>query len=219
MAEVHPSGLRESLDEFRATRTRTLALSDRLSQEQLDYVPAPGKWSAGEVLDHMLLAEGTNRGQIARLIKLKRAGRRPELRLTFSDVNVSVAYVPRSVLPLLEIPLTLVNMLVPDGLRNYLTRNRVVPFRNPDVAAPRSGRPSLRLRGDLADSLRETETLFQTNPDLDYGEMVVRHPLLGRYDVPGLLRFMSAHEQRHQSQIADILSDSPFARSAWVTGA
>src|SRR2546423_2672820 len=218
MTGVRPSRLGESLEEFRATRARTVALADGLSQEQLDYVPAPGKWSAGEVLDHVLLAEATNRGQIARLIELKRAGRRPELRLTFSDVNVSVAYVPRSVLPLLETPLTLVNMLVPDGLRNYLTRNRVVPFRNPDVAAPRRGRPSLRLRGDLADSLRETETLFQTNPDLDYGEMVVRHPLLGRYDVPGLLRFMSAHEQRHQSQIADILSDPRFPRSAWVAG-
>ena len=34
-----------------------------------------------------------------------------------------------------------------------------------------------------------------------------------RYDVPGLLRFMSAHEQRHQSQIADIVSDPQFPRT------
>ena len=195
-------------------RARTLALAGGLSQEQLDYAPASGKWSAGEVLDHVLLAEVTNRGQVAKLIELKRAGRRPELRLTFAELNVSVAYLPRSALQLLETPLTLVNMLVPDGLRNYLTRNRLVPFQNPDVAAPRRGRPSLRLRDDLADSLRETETLFQTNPNLDYGEMVVRHPLLGRYDVPGLLCFMSAHEQRHQSQINDIISDPRFPRSA-----
>ena len=214
MTGAHPSGLRESLDELRATRARTLALADGLSQEQSDYAPAPGKWSAGEVLDHVLLAEVTNRGHVAKLIELKRAGRRPELRLTFSDLNVSVAYVPRAVLSLLETPLTLVNMLVPDGLRTYLTRYRLVPFQNPDVAAPRRGRPSLRLRDDLADSLRETEALLQNTPDLDYGEMVVRHPLLGRYDVPGLLRFMSAHEQRHQSQIADLLSDPRFPRAA-----
>src|SRR5436305_14998558 len=99
MTEARPSGLRESLDEFRATRARTLALADGLSQEQLDYAPAPGKWSAGEVLDHMLLAEATNRGQIARLVELKRAGRRPALRLTLSDVNVSAPYVPRTILP------------------------------------------------------------------------------------------------------------------------
>src|SRR5437764_1176452 len=141
MIEVRPSRLGESLEEFRRTRARTLALAGGLSQEQLDYVPAPGKWSVGEVLDHVLLAEGTNRGQVIKLIELKRAGRRPELRLTFADLNVSVAYLPRSALQLLETPLTLVSMLVPDGLRNYLTRNRLVPFQNPDVAAPRRGRP------------------------------------------------------------------------------
>src|ERR1041385_4293423 len=126
MTGARPSGLRESLDEFRAMRARTLALAGGLSQEQLDYAPASGKWSAGEVLDHVLLAEVTNRGQVAKLIELKRAGRRPELRLTFAELNVSVAYLPRPALQLLETPLTLVNMLVPDGLRNYLTRNRLV---------------------------------------------------------------------------------------------
>ena len=214
MIVARSSRLSESLEEFRATRARTLALVEGLTQSQLDYAPRRGRWSAGEVLDHVLLAETTNRDQIAKLIKLKRAGRRPELRLTFSDLNVSVAYLPRAVLPLLETPLTLMNMLVPDSLRNYLTRNRLVPFQNPDVAAPRSERPGPLLRDDLIASLRETEALFQNNPDLDYGEMVVRHPLLGRYDVPGLLRFMSAHEQRHQSQITDILSDPRFPRVA-----
>jgi hypothetical protein len=123
-----------------------------------------------------------------------------------ADVNVSVAFLPRSVLPLLETPLTLVNAIVPDCLRSYLTRNRLVPFQNPDQATPRRGRAGEQLRRDLRDSLRETEAIFQANPDLEYGEMFVQHPLLGRYDVPGLLRFMSAHEQRHQSQVTGILS-------------
>ena len=213
MTQTRSNRLAESLEEFRATRAHTLALAEVLSQSQFDHAPARGGWSVGEVLDHMLLAEATNRGQIAKLIELKRAGREAELRLTFSDVNVSVAYVPRSVLPLLSTPLTLINAFVPDCLRNYLTRNRLVPFQNPDVAAPRRRRPALRLREDLLASLKETEALFQTNPNLDYGEMAVQHPLLGRYDVPGLLRFMSAHEQRHQSQIADIVSDPQFPRT------
>src|SRR5215211_7950264 len=207
MTDTHPSGLGQSLAEFRATRARTLALAEGLTQAQLDYRPARGGWSAGEVLDHMLLAEATNRGQLARLVGLRREGRRPELRLSFADVNVSVASLPRFIIPLLEVPHTLLNALVPEGVRNYLTRNRLVPFQNPDQATPRRGRAAERLRGDLLDSLRETEALFRNNPGLDFGGMVVEHPLLGRYDVPGLLRFMSAHERRHQSQLADILSD------------
>jgi len=212
MTETRSNGLRESLAAFCVTRARTLQMVDGLTQTQLDYAPAPDRWSVGEVLDHMLLGERINREQVARLIERSRKGEKPELSLTFSDLNISVSGVPRCVLPLLETPLTIMNMLVPDSLRTYLTRNRLVPFQNPDVATPRRARAALQLRADLADSLRETEALFQDNPGLDYGEMVVQHPLLGRYDVPGLLRFMSAHEQRHQSQIADILSDPRIPR-------
>jgi len=212
------SAVEQSLAEFRATRESTLATTKRLSQRDFDYSPAPNRWSIGEVLDHMLLAERLNREQIAKLIQLKRAGQRPELVLTFSDLNISVVGVPRSLLTLLEGPLTLMNMFVPDALRNYLTRKRLVPFRNPDVATPRRGRPGVELRGDLSASLHETERLFQDNPDLDYDQMVVQHPLLGRYDVPGLLGFMAAHEQRHQSQIAEIQRAPQFPASAGCCG-
>jgi hypothetical protein len=201
-AATRQTNLAEALDEFRATRERTLAMVRGLTQEQFDFVPAPNRWSIGEVLDHMLLAERLNREQIETLVKLKREGRKPELNLSFSDLDVSVAGVPQTLLSLLEAPLTLLNMFVPNSLRNYLTRNRLIPFRNPDAATPRRRRPSAELCSDLIASLQETQRLFQSNPHLDFEEMIVQHPLLGRYDVPGLLRFMSAHEERHQSQIA-----------------
>ena len=200
----------QGLDEFRKTRERTMVIVDGLSQAQLDFAPAPNRWSAGEVLDHMVLAENINTSQIARLIELKRTGRTPRLDLSFADLNISIAYLPRSVLPLLELPLLFMNMLVPDSLRNYLTRHRLVPFQNPDAAAPRRGRPASRVSSDLITSLKETEMLFRNNSDIDYRELILRHPLLGSYDVPGLLRFMAAHEQRHQSQIKDIIASPQF---------
>ena len=201
-AATRRTNLAEALDEFRATRERTLAMVKGLTQEQFDFAPAPDRWSIGEVLDHMLLAERLNREQIETLIELKKRGRKPELNLSFSDLNISIAGVPQTLLSLFEAPLTLMNMFVPNAVRNYLTRNRLIPFRNPDAASPRRGRPSNELCDDLVASLQETERLFQSNPRLDFDEMIVQHPLLGRYDVPGLLRFMSAHEERHQSQIA-----------------
>ena len=218
-AATYSSTLAEGLAEFRTTRARTLQMIEGLTQAELDYTPAPNRWSIGEVLDHMLLGERLNREQIVRLIQLKREGRRPELILTFSDLNISVVGVPRFFLPLFEAPLTVINMFVPDSLRNYLTRTRLIPFRNPDPATPQRGRPAAELRRDLIASLQETERLFQDNPDLDYDEMVVQHPLLGRYDVPGLLRFMSAHEERHQSQITGIQSAAGFTRPARCCGA
>ena len=202
----------QALDAFRKTRERTMVMVEGLSQAQLDFAPAPNRWSAGEVLDHMILAENININQIARLIELKRPGRTPKLDLSFADLNISVAYLPRSVLPLLELPLMFMNMLVPDSLRNYLTRHRLVPFQNPDAAAPRRGRLASQLSSDLITSLNETEMLFRNNRDIDYRELVLRHPLLGSYDVPGLLRFMAAHEQRHQSQIINIMASPQFPR-------
>src|SRR5215218_5313237 len=95
---------RESLEMFRSTRSRTLALAEQLSQEQLDFTTATGKWSTGEVLDHLLLAERVNRNQIAELIELAKAQQKPFVRRTFADVNVSIAYIPKSVLPIFEVP-------------------------------------------------------------------------------------------------------------------
>jgi hypothetical protein len=50
-----------------------------------------------------------------------------------------------------------------------------------------------------------TREEFDRAPARD-GGMFFQHPLPGRDDVPGLLRFMSAHEQRHQSQFAAVIS-------------
>jgi hypothetical protein len=208
------SSIAGGLDEFRATRAQTLKLAGQLTQPQLEFTPGSNQWSPGEVLDHMILAEGVNRGQITRLIEMAKEGRTPELNLTIADLNISVAGVPRCLLALVEGPLTLLNMFVPDGLRTFLTRNRLVPFRNPDAATPRRGRSVTELRNDLQSSFQQTETLFRNHAELDYTQLILRHPLLGGYNVPGLLRFMAAHEQRHQSQINNIMASPQFPRPA-----
>ncbi|HJP91108.1 MAG TPA: DinB family protein [Pyrinomonadaceae bacterium] len=207
------SGVVPALDEFRATRARTLAIAEQLTRVQVEFTPDSNKWSVGEVLDHMILAERVNRDQIARQIEMKRQDRVAELSLTFSELNISIAGVPHCILSLLEGPITFMNMFVPNGLRNYLTRHRLIPFRNPDVATPQRGRSLTELASDLRSSLQQTETLLRNNADLNFNEMILRHPLLGSYNVPGLLRFMAAHEQRHQSQINNILASPRFPKS------
>jgi hypothetical protein len=204
--------MRESLEMFRETRERTLAMAGGLSQAQMDYAPAPGRWSAGEVLDHLLLAEGMNREQFAELIELRRSGRPAELRRSFADLNVSVAYIPKSLLPFLEIPFAVLGAFVPACAREAFMRNRLIPAQSPDAAAPRKGRPAADLRRDLARSLEQTLALFDAHPGLDYGAMTVSHPLLGRNDLNGLLRFLALHEQRHQAQVKEILSDPRLPR-------
>ena len=205
--------LEESLQVFRATRAQTLAMVQELSQRQMDYEPAPGKWSVGEVLDHMVLGQRLNLCYIAEVIAMKKAGRPAVLRLSSTDVDVSIGYLPKRMLPALELPFNVLNMFVPNSVRDFMTQYRLIPAQNPEVTNPRRGRAAEELRNDLIASLRETEELLETHAELDYGEMTIQHPLLGNNDVPRLLRFLALHEQRHQSQIKDVLSNPRFPKS------
>ncbi len=205
--------LKDSLEMFRSTRAQTMAMVDGLTQEQMDHVPARGEWSVGEVLDHLILGQRLNVCYIAEVIEMKKAGRQPVRKLSFSDVDVSVGYIPKSLLPVLETPFTILNMFVPAGVRDFMTRNRLVPAQNPNITTPRRGRSAAELRDDLISSLKELETLLESHAHLDFSEMVIMHPLLGNNDVPSLVRFLALHEQRHQSQIDDVLKSPRFPKS------
>jgi uncharacterized damage-inducible protein DinB len=198
---------------FRDTRNRTLELSDGLTQAQVDFEPGPGQWSVGEVLDHLLRAEALNCREISELIVMTKSGRKPYLKRTFADMNVSMAFIPKSLLPSLEVPFQLLNMVVPRFAREFMTRYRLVPAQSPDVGTPCKGRSIEELGKELRSSLQEMETLFETNPTLDYRAMIHQHPLMGVNNAVQLLRIVALHEQRHQSQISDTLRQPGFPRA------
>ncbi|HZD39487.1 MAG TPA: DinB family protein [Terriglobales bacterium] len=202
------------LDVLRATRQHTLELIEGLTQAQTAFSPGSGQWSVGEVLDHLLLVEALNRREIAALIDLATSGRRPYLKRTFADVNVSMAYIPKSLLPFLEVPFRWLSRVVPRVAREFMMRHRLVPAQSPDVGTPRQGRSIDELRAELGTSLHEMQALFEANPTLDYRAMLHQHPLMGANNVLQLLRLGALHEQRHQSQIGDILRLPGFPREA-----
>jgi uncharacterized damage-inducible protein DinB len=204
---------RSVLEFHRAAREQTVKMVQELSQNQMDYRPEPGKWSVGEVLDHLILGQRLNLSYLAQVIGMKEAGQRPVLRLSFTDVDVSIAYLPKAVLPALEVPFRVMNMFLPSSVRDFLTRYRLVPAQNAELTTPRRGRATDELRNDLVCSLKEMEVLLESHQHLDYSDMVVEHPLLGNNTVPGLLRFLTLHEQRHRSQIESVLNSPGFPRS------
>ncbi len=213
-AKVSTKMFKADLDDFLATRARTLAMVEGLTQAQSDYASGAARWSTGELLDHITLAERIFRDEIAQLIERKKAGQKPVLNRSFRDLDVSIAYIPKPLLPLVEIPFSLFNMFVPSAARELMMRYRLIPAQNPAVAKPRKGRPITGLRKELRPSLQETEALFEANPSLNYREMVDEHPLLGTNNVLQLLRLLRFHEQRHQSQISDILRDLRFPKAS-----
>ncbi len=198
---------------FEATRAQTLAALAPLSQAQLDFAPAPGRWSIGEVADHLLLAEGLNRGEVAALAELARAGRPAHLKRSFDDINVAPFYLPTPLLSWFEMPLSLVSRALPDGVRSVVTEFPLVPTRNPDRATPRRGRDARELRAELAGSIAETRMLIEGNSDLDFTRLISEHPLTGESNVPQILQFLSLHERRHQRQMERVRLDSRFPKA------
>ena len=195
-----------SLDNLRRVRLHTLELIAPLSQQELDFVPAPGKWSVGEVVDHIVLAADSFRGILEECIRLKRSGQRPLLKRTLADLDVFFAFLPRSWLPLLETPLQIFSNFVPGSLRDFLMQNRLLPFRTARSGIPRHGLQAGDLRSRLLNSFESVKSNFENNSDLDFHEMAVQHPLFGYVIMTDLPALMASHELRHQKQIADVLS-------------
>jgi len=197
-------------DELDRVRARTLELVAPLAQRQLDFEPAPGHWSNGQVLDHLLASDRLYREEIVELIARKRAGRRPYIRRTFQDINIRPLFLPDAVLPWLDLPLSVFNRVTPDAFRDLLARLPIVPSGNPDRGAPRARRPGPELRRDLVSSLAELRALIAANADLDFRELVLEHPVTGVSHVPRLFAFVAAHERRHHRQIDGIRRHRKF---------
>lgn len=206
--------VKANLEQLRTVRLRTLALLEDLSQGQLDYRSAPGEWSIGEVVDHLILSEQVLRGDIAILIDRTKAGLAPYLYRSFAEFNARPAFIPECALPLLEAPLGFVTMFTPAWIQEYLVRNVPFPALAADVTQPRRGIMKAELRAELLSTLHETEALFAANPALDYGQMRHQHPLFGIQTVPQLLRTLWLHEQAHQDQITKMLASPQFPKAA-----
>jgi hypothetical protein len=201
------------LAELDTARAQTLRRVASLSERQIDFVPQPGRWSIGEVLDHLLLSQQLYHDEIVELIGLKRAGRQPYLRRTFRDINISPLCLPDAVLPWLDLPLTLMNRILPDAVRDLMTAVPIVPSRSASRTTPRPHRAAVDLRSDLLSSLAGLRALIAANADLDFREMVSEHPVTGVSHVPRMLTFLANHERRHQRQIDRVRGGRKFPSS------
>jgi hypothetical protein len=126
------------------------------------------------------------------------------------EVNSSIAFIPREVMPALEVPLKVFNVMMPRMVREAMFRYPVISAANPAVAEPAKSAPIDALLADLHTSLSQTEALFSAPLPANLKEMTVTHPLMGTNNAIELLSLMGAHEERHQTQIRGIQNDSHY---------
>jgi hypothetical protein len=203
----------QNLELLHSARANTLRLCSPITQAQSEFAPQR-KWSVGEVLHHLLLSDYLYHRNFTRLIELQKSGQRAVLRSNFADLNPSIAYIPKSLLPMLEIPFTVANLFIPNVVRETMTEFRLLPAQNPDITTPKKAQRVNELRASLQSSHDEITALFNSNPDLDYRAMRFQHPILGSNSVVQMLRIAAMHERRHQSQIQDLLRLPHFSKVA-----
>ena len=196
-----------------ATRQKTLEMIQGLSQEQVDFRPGRGKWSVGEVLDHLLKTDAVISRELEVVFSQRRRGL-PFVYRGIADIDTSVPFVLKPVLPFFEIPFGLANAMVPAQVRRFLTGNRRLPAQAPRILRPSYGRPV----EDLSAELRRTFDLLrrqqEENPRFDFNRVYYYNPIVGLSSVPNIYKFISNHENRHQQQLGDILRAASFPLAA-----
>jgi uncharacterized damage-inducible protein DinB len=203
------TALKLALDQRRAARTATLAAVADVGEQQANRRPEGGGWSIAQVLDHLIKTDEVCLGFVRRLFELRAAGREPVAEISLSELNTRPPFVPGALLPYMDRPFRLMNRMVPSALREYLTGTAVIPFHSPDAAAPAPQGAIDELRRRARASLDAWASQLEGR---DVSGMIVDHPLLGRNDVPALLRVLARHEERHHGQISRLVAKRSDAR-------
>lgn len=176
--------LRRRFVAMEAARRRALQIIEGASPETLNRAPAPGRWSALQVLHHVITAEALSLAYVRKKMQagtaLPRAGLASRLRLL--------------------------------GLR--LTLRSPLRLRAPSVTAtvPATIDPGdLRARWDTVRA--ELGALVEAFPANLAGRLVFRHPLAGRMSLGDTLGFMQAHLEHHLVQVERAIASAPPAGS------
>ena len=202
----------EEFDNARDIRRETLRLVEGLDQEQSEWRPASDKWSVGQVMDHLIKLDHLIVRELEVAINQRRRGL-PFVYRGLADIDTTVPWLLRPVLPFLEVPFGVFNAVVPQSVRNAFTGNRNVPLQAPGVIDPRFGRPIDTMRRELDETFDELEQQQDDDPDINLDNVYYYNPITGLNSVAGLYEFVSNHEERHQKQLREILDDASFPRA------
>ena len=204
------STLGASLDRVRLVRNATLQLVSGLSQQQVEFSAASGKWSISQNVDHLVLSDGLYQPVFEKMIENARSGDESTLHISIREMNPTVGPLPRALMPYVAPVFSLFSTLMPHAVRETLLRVPFLPSGNPTQSTPRPGRTVQQLRTDLEQTLAKTEQLLLGDLPPNFPRMRAEHPILGTNTAAQLLDLMSAHEERHQTQIRGVMNDARF---------
>lgn len=167
-----------------ANATARTALCDEvrgLSDAQLSFRPAPNRWSIGEILDHLCLAERAMIRSISRLLQ--------------QAAGLGQIAEPGSMEP-------------PSHTLDLEVYNR--PAGAPESVLPSPDRPLERLLASLEESRERLREVTRRAEGRVVGNVTLPHFQLGNLNFYQWLAVQGAHEAKHTTQIRRIKADPAF---------
>jgi len=162
----------ERREEHRREIASFLAIVDALDEETWARSPAPGKWSPGQITEHLVLSYAAMRRELAGGVGLC-------LRSTFWR---------RLLIRWRFLPMVLGQRRLPPGAPAVR-----------EIRPPAEPRPRGLAVPDLCEQAAcFEEELTQAR---DKGEGRVTHPFFGRLSPPEVLRFVAVHASHHRGQL------------------
>jgi hypothetical protein len=175
--------LQKIWEENTAARESLLAEVRGVSDAQLAFQPAPGKWSIGEILDHLSLAERS----IARVAS----------RVLQQAAGLGLIGEPGSMEP------------PPHQIDREVFN---APATAPESVLPSLGRPLERLLASLEESRERLVEVSSRADGRVVGNVTIRHFQLGELHFYQWLILEGAHESKHLTQIRQIKLQPKFPK-------
>jgi len=162
----------ELYEDLDATRARLAGAVEHLAGEQLVFRPSPEAWTIAEIVEHLSIVER----RVARVLGVMLTKLEPE-----GPRAAGSKFEPVSVLEFVE-------------------RSRTEKYKAPEEIRPK-GIPLSDSLAHLRDSRASLNSLRERVENVDGTRASFPHPVWGPLDLYQWLAFVSAHEQRHLSQI------------------
>ena len=177
----------EIFDHIDSTRESLLRAVEHLSEEQQGFRPAPDRWSAAQLCEHLAMVEGN----VVRLLG-KLLGKAEESGASRAD---GAAFVPVSI-------------------EEFVERTRSVKLEAPESIRPGDAPVLAESLARLRDSRAALHELRPRIERADGHPLRFPHPVWGPLNLYQWLLFIGAHESRHLAQIEALKESMNVERGA-----
>lgn len=170
-----------------AVTTDARKLFGKLTAHQLNWKPAPEKWSIAQCLDHLIVSNNTYYPQFNAVITRKYR----------NSIYQNIGFISRY-------------------FGNYLINETgpVVgkPMKNPPAFAPSQSNLPATIVSDFEKHQLSFSAVIAKLDDADLNKTILSSPALGiiTYSLHDLLIVLAGHEQRHLNQAKNVLQHAKF---------